>query len=377
VGASANDCLKPVAITPLLWKTSMSILERYIWQSVLFSILMAWFSLATLDTLFVFLSELSDVKAGTHYGNLQALFYVLMSTPKRLYDYFPTATLIGSLLGLGNLAANSELTAMRAAGVSIGQIVSMTLKLGLVLAISVFILGEWVAPKAEQAAASFKVQMLQKQFSVSEQGIWVKQDNQIINIGKMWSTEKLENIAIYEINREAGKIHSISRADTAELSNQGWHLHNYHQQIIGEQQIIQKQQADIILADFIPKGMLMIAAVTPNQLAARELAQYIQHQQANELKSDRFELAFWQHFTTPLSTLVMLIIAAPFVFNFQRNTNAGQRIFIGILIGISFFLINRLLGSMGLVYGLLPLLSATLPLLLFLLGGVWMLRKVR
>jgi lipopolysaccharide export system permease protein len=355
----------------------MSILERYIWQSVLFSILMAWFSLATLDTLFVFLSELSDVKAGTHYGNLQALFYVLMSTPKRLYDYFPTATLIGSLLGLGNLAANSELTAMRAAGVSIGQIVSMTLKLGLVLAISVFILGEWVAPKAEQAAASFKVQMLQKQFSVSEQGIWVKQDNQIINIGKMWSTEKLENIAIYEINREAGKIHSISRADTAELSNQGWHLHNYHQQIIGEQQIIQKQQADIILADFIPKGMLMIAAVTPNQLAARELAQYIQHQQANELKSDRFELAFWQHFTTPLSTLVMLIIAAPFVFNFQRNTNAGQRIFIGILIGISFFLINRLLGSMGLVYGLLPLLSATLPLLLFLLGGVWMLRKVR
>ena len=73
----------------------------------------------------------------------------------------------------------------------------------------------------------------------------------------------------------------------------------------------------------------------------------------------------------------MLIIAAPFVFNFQRNAGAGQRIFIGILIGISFFLINRLLGSMGLVYGLPPLLSATLPLLLFLLGGVWMLRKVR
>ena len=355
----------------------MSILERYIWQNILFSILMAWFSLAALDTLFVFLSELSDVKEGTHYGNLQALFYVLMGTPKRLYDYFPTATLIGSLLGLGNLAANSELTAMRAAGVSIGQIVGITLKLGLVLAIAVFSLGEWVAPKAEQAAASFKVQMLQKQLSISQQGIWVKQGNQLISIGKMWSTDKLENIVIYEINHKAGKIQSISRAKTAELTNQGWHLSDYHQQLIGEQQITQTQQADIIVADFIPKGMLMIAAVTPNQLAARELAKYIQHQQANELKSDRFELAFWRHFTTPLSTLIMLIIAAPFVFNFQRNTNAGQRIFIGILIGISFFLMNQLLGNIGIVYGLPPLLSATLPLLLFLLGGIWMLSKVR
>ena len=355
----------------------MSILERYVWQSVLLSILMAWLSLAALDTLFAFLGELGDVQEGTRYGNLQALFYILMGTPKRLYDYFPTATLIGSLLGLGNLAANRELTAMRAAGVSIGQIVGMTLKLGLVLAFLVFFLGEWVAPRTEQAATSFKVQMLQKQFSVSKQGIWVKQGNQLISIGKMWSTDKLENIAIYEINRDAGRLHSISRAKTAVLTKQGWHLTDYSQQIIGAQQITQQQQADYIYPDFMPKGMLMIAAVTPNQLAARELAQYIQHQQANELKSERFELAFWQHFTTPLSTLVMLIIAAPFVFNFQRNAGAGQRIFIGILIGISFFLINRLLGSIGLVYGLPPLLSATLPLLLFLLGGVWMLRKVR
>lgn len=355
----------------------MNILERYLWKSVLTSILLTWLSLTMLDSFFAFLSELGDVSAETRYGNLQAFIYILWGVPKRLYDYFPTATLIGSLLGLGNLAANSELTAMRAAGISIRQIVLMTMKLGLALVIVVFVLGEWVAPRAESVANSFKLQMQQKQMAVGNQGLWLKDGNRILNISKLWSEKKLEGIAIYQIDPQAGRIDSITRAASAERDAQGWLLRDIQQQTIRADGITQTSHQELRQEKLLPEQVLTIAAVKHNQLAAKELADFIQHQRDNELNSSRFEQAFWQHFTIPLSTLVMLIIAAPFVFSFQRNAGAGQRIFIGILIGISFFLLNRILGNIGIVYGIPPLLSATLPLLVFLAGGLWMLRRVR
>lgn len=355
----------------------MNLLERYIWKNVLLSILLTWLSLTMLDSFFSFLSELGDVSPDTRYGSLQALYYILLGIPRRLYDYFPTATLIGSLLGLGNLAANSELTAMRAAGISIGQIVMMTLKLGLALVIMVFVLGEWVAPRTEFLANSFKLQMQQKQLAVGGEGVWLKDADRIINIGKMWSEKRLEDISIYRIDPQAGRIDSITHATSAERENAGWLLQAYEHKSIGDNGVIIESQARKFVSNLVPEQLLTIAAVKPNQLAATELQDFIRHQQKNDLNSDRFEQAFWQHFTTPLSTLVMLIIAAPFVFGFQRNAGAGQRIFIGILIGIVFFLLNRILGNVGIVYGIPPLLSATLPLLVFLAGGLWMLRRVR
>lgn len=355
----------------------MNFLERYLWKSVLTSILLTWFSLALLDRFFAFLGELGDVSPETQYGNLQAFYYILMGTPKLLYDYFPTATLIGSLLGLGNLAANSELTAMRAAGVSIRQIVMMTLKLGLVLVVLIFVLGEWVAPHTELAASSFKLRMQQKQLAVGNQGIWVKDGNRILNIAKLWSEQKMEGISIYEINPEAGRIDTITHADRAERDANGWMLYDLNRKHIQEDGVTQEVLPQVHEDNLVPEQVLSITAVKPNQLAASELADFIRHQRDNDLNSSRFEQAFWQHFTTPLSTLVMLIIAAPFVFSFQRNAGAGQRIFIGILIGIVFFLFNRTLGSIGIVYGIPPLLSATLPLLMFLLGGLWMLKRIR
>lgn len=355
----------------------MNLLERYLWKSVLSSILITWLSLILLDRFFAFLAELGDVSPDTHYGNLQAFYYILMGTPKLLYDYFPTATLIGSLLGLGNLAANSELTAMRAAGISIRQIVTMTLKLGLVLVLLVFVLGEWVAPRTELAASSFKLRMQQKQLAIGNQGIWVKDGNRILNIAKLWSEKKMEGISIYEINPEAGRIESITHAVRAERDATGWMLYEFNRKTIRADGVDQENQPQVHEDNLLPEQLLTIAAVKPNQLAASELADFIRHQRDNDLSSNRFEQAFWQHFTTPLSTLVMLIIAAPFVFSFQRNAGAGQRIFIGILIGIVFFLFNRILGHVGIVYGVPPLLSATLPLLVFMAGGMWMLRRVR
>ena len=355
----------------------MKLLERYLWKNVLLSILVTWLSLSLLFALFDFLAELTDTKVGTRYGALQALLYVIYSLPRTLYENFPYAALIGSLMGLGNLAANSEITAMRAAGFSIRQIVMTTLKLGLVLSLLVFALGEWGVPRSETYAENFKIRMLQQELSISEEGVWLKNGKQLIHIDKVWSQTKVDGLAVYEVDEQAGGISRILKAANAERQGDNWNLQKVLDQRLSKDGVELIQHEQLMVPNVLPENILSLATVTPDQLAARELAQFIQHQRDNALNTDRFELEYWKHFTTPLSTLVMLVLAAPLVFGFQRNAGAGQRIFIGILIGIAYLLLDRIIGRTGLVYGLPPLLSAILPMLLFSAVGLFMLGRVR
>ncbi|MFI0397693.1 MAG: LPS export ABC transporter permease LptG [Thiolinea sp.] len=355
----------------------MKLLERYLWKNVLLSILVTWLSLSLLFALFDFLAELTDTKVGTRYGALQALLYVIYSLPRTLYENFPYAALIGSLMGLGNLAANSEITAMRAAGFSIRQIVMTTLKLGLVLSLLVFALGEWGVPRSETYAENFKIRMLQQELSISEEGVWLKNGKQLIHIDKVWSQTKVDGLAVYEVDEQAGGISRILKAANAERQGDNWSLQKVLDQRLSKDGVELIQHEQLMVPNVLPENILSLATVTPDQLAARELAQFIQHQRDNALNTDRFELEYWKHFTTPLSTLVMLVLAAPLVFGFQRNAGAGQRIFIGILIGIAYLLLDRIIGRTGLVYGLPPLFSAVLPMLLFSAVGLFMLGRVR
>lgn len=355
----------------------MKLLETYLWKNLLLNIFVTWLSLSLLFGLFDFLAELSDTKVGTRYGVFQALLYVVYSLPRTLYENFPYAALIGSLMGLGNLAANSEITAMRAAGFSIRQIVVTTLKLGLVLSLLVFALGEWGVPRAEAYAENFKIRRLQQELSISEEGIWIKNGQQLIHIDKVWSETKVDGLAVYEVDEQLGGISRILKAAHAERQGENWRLQQVVDQYLSKHKVELVRHEQLMLNGILPSEIVSLATVTPEQLAARELAQFIQHQRDNDLNTDRFELEYWKHFTTPLSTLVMLVLAAPLVFGFQRNAGAGQRIFIGILIGITYLLLDRIIGRTGLVYGLPPLLSAILPMLLFSALGLLMLGRVR
>lgn len=377
VDTSCTDRTRILAVTALLRKAIMKLIDRYLWKNILISILLTWLSLSLLFGLFDFLSELGRTDPDTRYGTLQALLYVVYQLPRTLYTNFPYAALIGSLMGLGNMAANSEITAMRAAGLSLGNIVTTALKLGLVLAILVFLLGEWVVPRSTVYAENFKVRMQQKQVAISSEGTWLKNQNQLVHIDKIWSEKKMDGISLYEIDTQAGRISRILRAKSALKQNEAWLLQQVEQQRFNTQGMEVNHFATLSEPELFPSNILNIASVRPEQLAAKELAEFIEHQKKNALNSERFELEYWKHFTTPLSTVVMLILAAPLVFGFQRNAGAGQRIFIGILIGISYLLLDRIISNTGLAYGLPPLLSAALPLLLFSLIGVAMLWRIR
>ncbi|MCK5813848.1 MAG: LPS export ABC transporter permease LptG [Cocleimonas sp.] len=354
----------------------MKILDWYLWKSTLQGLIVAWLALVMLDVFFAFISELKSTD--DQYTSFKALIYLTYSLPARFYEFFPTATLIGSLLGLGNLAANSEFIAMRAAGFSIRDIIFSVLKLGVLLTVLAFFVGEWLVPASDLQARNYLATLKNKNiYLVSEAGLWIKQKDNIIHIGKVWSEEKLSDVTIYSLKTDRSGLKKIMKVDSVIASEQGWQLDRVETTRFEEKRVNREAIQQINNADLLDAQILKIAAMKPEQLSGSALRQIIKHQQENALKSDKFELAYWKRFSVPLSTLVMLILAMPFLFSSQRSGGTGQRVFIGIVVGIAFFLLNRVLNELGIVYGIAPVISAFLPLFLFLLVSLLVLRRIR
>lgn len=356
----------------------MNILDRYLWKNVLMGIAIAWFALLLLDLFFAFISELDSVSSHASYSTADAMIYLAYTIPRRLYEFFPTSILIGALLGLGGLAGNSEFTAMRAAGISIMQIAYAVLKLGLVMAIIIFSMGEWVVPNTDRYAKNFKANQQNKKITyTSNAGVWMKEKNEIIYIGRIISENHLNDIRIYRLGAKKETLGDISFIDTAKYNGAGWDLQSITTHRFEQKKVITTRNERGFLKELINQKIIDVTATTPELLSAIELSTIIRHQQENGLNTNKYKLAFWKHFTTPLSALVMLILALPFLFGSQRSGSTGQRVFIGLVVGIGFFLINRALNELGSVYEFTPFISAFMPLGIFLIIGLLGIKRIR
>ena len=116
----------------------------------------------------------------------------------------------------------------------------------------------------------------------------------------------------------------------------------------------------------------------PDDMSVVALIQYSDYLEENKLDAATYQLAFWMKLFTPLSCLVMLLIAIPLVFTATpRSGGTGQRFIIGLLLGILFFIFNRAVNHLGLVYGLMPVFSAAIPLIFVTLVTVLLIRRIR
>ena len=354
----------------------MKIIDRYIWLSTLQGLLIAWIALVTLDVFFAFISEVD--KTNALYSTSQAVIYLVYTLPSRFYEFFPTSILIGALLGLGNLAANSEFTAMRVAGLSIGQIISSVLKLGLLLAIGVFIIGEWLLPAADLQARNFKAHLKNENIVlVGDAGLWLKENKRVIHIGSVISNKQLSDISVFTFKDDNTELDSLVTSSEASATNDGWILKEMEKTLFDKKQIHRSHKKRVLQKDFINEEILDVATINPTQLSSSALDKVITHQKENNLKTDKYELIYWKRYSVPLSALVMLILAMPFLFGSARGGGTGQHVFIGIVVGIVFFLANRLINELGVVYGFSPFMSAFLPSFLFFGIGVFALGRIR
>jgi lipopolysaccharide export system permease protein len=356
----------------------MTRLNRYVSRTVLVATLVALLGLLLLDTFFALLAELDELGEGS-YHLATAFHYLGLSLPRRLYDLCPFALLLGGLLGLGALASSNELLIMQGVGLSRARLVVMALQVGLILGLAALLLGEFVVPTTDRLAERLRAGALDKPTLIrAGQGFWARNGSDIVNVQAVLPGARLAQIQIYRVD-ERGELQSLLLAASADyLSENGrWRLEQISIRRLHLDRIVTESQAAADLDLGIRPETIEILASDPFSLSLRALLTYIDYLEANDLDAGIYRLALWTKLLAPLTNLSMLFIAMPFAFGSRRSAGMGQRLVIGIGLGLLLFLGYRMLGNVILLYGLPPLVGAGLPPLLLFGIGAYALERER
>lgn len=345
-------------------------LPAYVSRSVLASMMLVLVLLLGLEMVFSFIGELEDVKGG--YTAFEALVYIGLTGPRRAYDLLPIAALVGGITGLGMLASSSELTVMRAAGVSIGRIVWWVMKPALVLVIAGLLLGQYVVPHSEQAAEVRKARVQGQSYQAGwMNSYWHREGDRIVRIGRVEPTGVLHDLVFFRIAPD-GALQDSLYAQTARFGQNGWTLFNLHDTRLrpdGTAEVATSPQR--FWPSKLTPEFLRLVTLEPDILSLTNLYRYAHYMKQQGLDSGAYFLEFWKKSLAPFATLSMVLIACSFIFGPLRSVNMGLRILAGVLAGLLFRYGQDFLGYVSLVYDFSPLLAAALPILVSLgIGGV-------
>ena len=309
------------------------------------------------------------------YGALQALLYIGLTAPRRLYELLPMAVLVGCLIGLGALASNSELTVMRASGVSIGRIMVSVLKPLLVLMLVGVLVGEYVAPYTENLADSRRAVAMGSGSAVKSKGLWHREGNDFIHINALHPNGTLRGVTRYRFDDERRLIEA-SFAQQARMENDHWMLEGVSATLFeadGHSRVERhdQQRWDVGLSP----DLLRIILLEPDVLPLPSIWHYQHYLAEQGLNNSQYRLAFWKKLLQPVTTAALVFVAISFIFGPLRSVTLGQRVFTGVLVGFSFRIIQDLLGPTSLVFGFSPLIAVLLPIMILLVMGAWLMRR--
>ena len=347
---------------------SLRILDNYIARHIITSSATVLVVLLAIFTFFSLIDELEQVGRGS-YSVGHVFFVTVLRLPGLIYELFPMAALIGSLLGLGTLMRNGEITVIRAAGVAKIRIVKAVMKAGLVLVVAAMFIGELIAPAAESYAKEYRSMAINNRITLKTQnGFWARDGNSYINIRQILPGDQLREIYIYEFDNN-DQLRTSTFADRARFVDNKWILENIAQTIVSEQGLEQRHTEVAAWDSLLRPDLISVVAIQPDSLAIWTLVKFIRFLSTNGQDAARYEHALWIKIVYPLATGVMVFLAVPMVMRANRSTTVGQRIIIGGLIGLGFHLLNQAAGHLGVVFNVPPFLSATGPALTMLLVG--------
>lgn len=350
----------------------MKKLSRYLSRELIASILLITLALLAMFAFFDLIQELDSIGKG-NYGMGSAMLFVLLSVPGHVYEVVPVGVLIGALYSLARFSRDSELVVLRVSGVSMLRLAGVMLRVGLVFAALTFLVGELVTPLSEKTAQRMRLKATESVVAQDfRSGLWVKDGNSFVNIEEVLPDAELLNIHIYEFDPEF-RLRMISNARSAIYQGGRWELSGVTQTSFEERKIRSQTFAQASWKSVIQPELLNVLLVVPEKMSAWNLYFFINHLAENRQKTTRYEIALWSKMVYPVACVVMVILALPFGFLQQRAGGVSAKIFVGTMIGISYQILNRVFGHVGLLNDWSPAISATIPTLLFLLIGVGML----
>lgn len=354
----------------------MNILDRYIGQSVITGVATVLTILIVLYELFAFAGETNQI-GRADYTVLAAMQYSLLRIPQHIYELFPISMLLGSMLGLGWLANHNELVIIRMAGVSLLRIVGSIMKTAIMLMVIAMVIGEGIAPPLHQYASDQRIKALHGQINMNtDYGLWARDGDTYINVNSVDKDGRLNGITLYQFSKN-NFIERQIQASQAVYDGKQWLLKSVKETIHKNNSFVVKRKKEMKWKTLLDLDMVKIVAVRPELLSIWKLNGYIDYLKNNDLEYTKYELVYWTKLFGPLTILAMVLLSIPFVFGSVRHISIGKQILLGFLVGITFYIVSRLTGQVGLVYGVPAIFSALLPNLLVIILTVWSYRKIR
>ena len=347
-------------------------IERYLARQIFAAVGFVLLGFLALFAFFDLIHELGDLGRG-NYHLRQVFLYVLLSLPAHAYELFPVVVLIGTLYVLAHLASNSEFTVMRGSGLSPGGAGLALAKVGMIFVLATFVVGEWVAPAADEAAQKLRMHAMSTLIGQEmRSGLWFKDERAFINVREARTASKLNDVRIYQFDDDDRLRLARSAAQADYLGDGRWKL------------------IDVAQTEFTPAGprvehltstewhssvnpeMIDVLIVDPERMSAWKLYKYTEHLAGNRQKTERYEIAMWKKLFYPLATLVMMALALPFAYIQARAGMVGVKVFSGIMLGTFFHMLNSLFSHIGLLRDWPPVAAAALPSATFFLAAVLM-----
>lgn len=317
--------------------------------------------LLALSALYLFITQQDDIGVGS-FSVEDAFMFVGLMLPKYAFDLLPIAALIGSLLALGNLARTLELVVVRAAGVSTMRIALWTAGAGVVLMLFTGLIGEVIAPPMEQYGERLKTFAKFNDYSMAgNRSAWAKDGDMMISVRQQSADNRYGGVYVFSFDAQR-RLRSVGHANNASIDeNNRWRLENYVESRIDEERVATRKETETELQTRLSPEFLGLAVLEPESLPGRGLFTYIQHLKANGLDSRAYETALWARIARTVAVAIIVVLAVPFAFGPMRSTGTGARTVVGIMIGVVFFLMAKMLESGGEVFSMPPFLVAWLP----------------
>lgn len=347
--------------------------KDYLAREVIAATLLVLVAFLALFGFFDMINELKDV-GHSNYQLQHAVGFVALRLPGRIYELMPIAVLIGTLYALSTLARHSEITVLRASGLSTGTLLATLFRIAAGFAVVTFLVGEFVAPPAEKAAQQLRARAISDVIAQDfRSGLWVKDDRTFVNIRSVLPDTRLQGVRIYDFDQEH-RLVAVSEAEAGEyIPPNSWRLTGVVQTLFDGDRGRVVRQPEMVWRSALNPDILAVLLVVPERMSLVHLTSYIQHLVDNKQNTQRYEIALWKKVVYPLAALVMVALALPFGYTHSRVGGVSLKIFSGVMIGIFFHMLNGLFSSLGVINSWPPIASAVAPSALFLLAGLAML----
>lgn len=355
----------------------MPVLDRYIIRSIAAAVLVVMTALLTLLAVFLFINEQGWVGVG-RYGNLQALRFVAFQLPTLLFEFLPVGILIGSLLSLGALARHGELTVFRAAGVSNARL-GLSVFLAGLLAVPVAVaVGEYAGPPLARMARVNKAIERNGEISLAgRSGAWVRDGNLVLRARGAAGNGAQGEVQVFDIGAGNHLAAVGSGGHTRELDENQWELRDYSWTAFAADHVDFGREAAHELQSRVSPAFFSMMLADPADLSLRELRRTSQYLQANGQDARAFRFAFWSDVARLAAIPFAALLALPFLLGSRRLTETGARATLGLVLGLAWFILQRVAESGTLALRLPPLLLAWLPTLLLMAAVLLLFARLR